>query len=180
MTMRSIPFLLIPCLFAGCASQSRVAVQAPAAPVVAAAVPTKSVETRYEVRGYRDAANPQIRHEAHAVFRRTRVPQNMDSGLETVPRTAFAPASASPLPASEELAAELATQKAITADLRTIRASMAETERQMQAQYGQLVRQSDEARKLREQLEGLRSAPHVADTGAPGSASPEKSAEAKW
>lgn len=180
MTMRSITLVLISCLFAGCTTQSRVAVQPPASPTVAAAQPTKAVETRYDVRGYRDAANPQLRHEAHAVYRRTRVPQNMESDLETAPRTAFAPASVSPLPASDELAAELSTQKAITADLRTIRASMAETERRMQAQYGQLVRQSDDARKLREQLEGVRSAPHVADTGAPVSASPEKPAEAKW
>jgi len=178
--MRSLPFFIVPCLIAGCASQSRVAVQPPAAPVVAASEPTKAVETRYEVRSYREVANPQIRHEAHAVYRRTRVPQNTESASETEPRTAFAPASVSPLPASEELAAELATQKAITAELRTIRASMAETERQMQTQYGQLVRQSDEARRLREQLTGVRSAPHVADTGSPAPASLEKATEAKW
>jgi hypothetical protein len=37
-----------------------------------------------------------------------------------------------------------------------MQSSMAETERRMQAQYAQLVRQSTEAAKLREQLEAER------------------------
>lgn len=178
--MRPILMLVVSTVMAGCANQGRVVLQAPPAPVVAAALPTKLVETRYEVRGYRDAANPSVRHEAHAVYRRTRVPENLGGDHETAPRTAFAPASIAPLPASDELAAELATQKAITAELYTMRAAMAETERQMQVQYGQLVRQSGEALKLRDQLEATRAGPRVAEAGSPAAASSEKSAEVKW
>lgn len=178
--MRSIVMLIIPILVTGCATHRRTAVQPPPPPVVAALSPTKVVETRYEVRGYRDAANPTIRHEAHAVYRRTRVPENASGDFETAPRSTFAPASAAPLPASEELAAELATQKAITTDLLAMRASMAETERRMQAQYGQLVRQSGEAVKLREQLEAERSGPRLANAGTSASGAVEKSPEVKW
>lgn len=178
--MRTILILAFPVLVAGCVNQGRVAVQSPPAPLVAAASPTKLMETRYEVRGYQDAANPSLRHEAHAVYRRTRVSDAMAETLETAPRTAFAPSSVAPLPASDELAAELATQKAITAELRALRASVAETERQMQAQYGQLVRQSGEALKLREQLEATRATPRVADAGPAAPVSPEKPAEVKW
>jgi hypothetical protein len=117
---------------------------------------TKSVETRYNVRGYREAANPAIRHEAHAVYRRTRVPITVSEDLETVPRTAYAPASYAPLPASAELAAELGTQRTITADLHAMQASIEETEQRVQAQYATLVRQSAETLKLREQLEAER------------------------
>lgn len=177
--MRSILILVVPALVAGCATQSRLALQSPPTPLVAAVTPTKLVETRYEVRGYRDAANPSIRHDAHAVYRRTRVPENLSGDLQTAPRSAFAPASIAPLPASEELAAELATQKAITTDLRTMRASMAETERRMQAQYGQLVRQSGDAVKLREQLEAERHSPRLADASPPVTG-PEKPSEVKW
>ena len=179
MIMRSLPMLLISCLMAGCANQSRLALQPPAAPLVAAALPTKQVETRYDVRGYQDAANPALRHEAHAVYRRTRIPATTAETLETIPRTGFAPPSQAPLPASEELAAELATQKVITAELRAMRAAMAETEGRMQAQYGQLVRQSGEALKLREQLEATRTHSSLADARPP-TPGPEKPAEVKW
>jgi hypothetical protein len=124
--------------------------------MIAAVLPTKLVETPYAVRSYREAANPSLRHEAHTVYRRTRVPITASDALETVSRTSFPPASVLPLPASEELAAELATQKKITAELRMAQTSVAEIEQKMQAQYAQLVRQSAEALRLREQLEAER------------------------
>ena len=128
-------------------------VQGPPPVMIAAVLPTKLVETRYDVRSYREAANPSLRHEAHAVFRCTRVPITASDALETVPRTSYPPVSIVPLPASAELATEIATQKKITAELRTAQTSVAEIEQKMQAQYAQLVRQSAEALRLREQLE---------------------------
>lgn len=178
--MRSILTPLVLVLSAGCAHQGRVAVQSPPAPLVAAASPTKVVETRYDVRGYRDAANPSIRHEAHTVYRRTRVPDHQSESLEGAPRSSFAPASVAPLPASAELAAELATQKAITADLRAMQASVAETQRRMEAQYGQLVQESNEAVKLREQLEATRRDPDLADAGPPKGDAGTKRSEVRW
>lgn len=150
--MRPIWILLTPLLTAGCAMPPTV-VQSPPPVMIAAVLPTKLVETRYDVRSYREAANPSLRHEAHAVFRCTRVPITASDALETVPRTAYPPASVTPLPASAELDAELATQKKVTAELRTAQTSVAEIEQKMQAQYAQLVRQSAEALRLREQLE---------------------------
>lgn len=140
----------------GCATHRPVSVVAPPPPALAAVVPTKVVETRYDVRGYREAANPSIRHEAHAIYRQTHVPLNADESGETVPRTAFAPASYTPLPAAAELNAELTSQKAITGELRGMKVAMAETQQRMETQYAQLVRQSAEAAKLREQLEAER------------------------
>lgn len=178
--MRSILIPVVLVLVSGCAHQSRVAVQPPSTPVVAAVAPTKVVETRYDVRGYRDAANPSIRHEAHAVYRRTRVADHQDAASDMAPRSSFAPATVAPLPASAELAAELATQRAITADLRAMRASMAETQRQMQVQYRQLVQQSKEAMKLREQLEAARAGSELRDSGPPLADAGNKVSEVKW
>jgi len=150
----------------GCATHRPVAVAAPP-PAVPAVMPTKILETRYEVRGYREAANPSIRHEAHAVYRQTRVPLHADESKEPVPRTAYAPASYAPLPAAAELNAELASQKAITGELRAMKLAMAEMQLRMEAQYAQLVRQSVEAAKVRGELEAardrLRMAPQVSD-----------------
>lgn len=154
--MRYIPIVLMPLLAAGCTTQVPAIRQSAAPELIAVVAPTKLVETRYEVRSYREAANPAIRHEAHAVYRHTRVPAAESENLETVPRDSFQPVSVAPLPASAELAAELATQVRITTELRAIQASMAETEQRMQAQYALLVRQSAEALKLREQLEAER------------------------
>lgn len=148
----TLPFLAL----VGCATHRPVAVVVPPPPAIAAAMSTKVVETRYEVRGYREAANPSIRHEAHAIYRRTRVPLNADESGETVPRSAYAPASYAPLPAAAELNAELTNQKAITGELRGMKIAMAETQQRMETQYAQLVRQSAEAAKLREQLEAER------------------------
>ena len=162
--MRHAWILFVPLFVVGCVGQIPAAAQPPPPVVTAAVSPTKSVETRYDVRGYREAANPAIRHEAHAVYRRTRVPIAASEDLDTVPRTAYAPASYAPLPASAELAAELGLQKTITADLRAMQASIAETEQRVQAQYATLVRQSAEALKLRDQLEAERRRVHAANT----------------
>lgn len=148
--------LITAVLVTGCATERTIAGRASSAQpldMMAAVSPTKVVETRYEVRGYRDAENLSFRHEAHAIFRRTRVPSTVEDELSTVPRSVYPMASYAPLSASDELAAEIFTQKAITAELRVIQASVVETERRMQAHYETLVRQSSEVAKLRDQLE---------------------------
>jgi len=136
------------------------------------------------VRGYRESASPSIRHEAHAVYRRTRVPVTASDDLETVPRASYPPASAAPLPASEELTAELATQRKITGDVRAMQASMAEIEQKMQAQYAVLVRQSAEAMKVRDQLamerSRIRPVPSVEAVPATPSAAAGGNADVKW
>lgn len=179
MNMRSLVIPFVSVLVAGCATQQHVALQTPAPVAIAAASPTKIVETRYEVRGYLDARDPSIRHEAHAVYRRTRVPDNAPSDYQTVP-SEVAPASIAPLPASDELKAELATQKAITAHMRVMQASMAETERRMQEQYAQLVRESGEILKLRKELEAERTHASAAGTSAPVATTTADGSEAKW
>ena len=143
----------------GCASQphvTKIAPAGPAEPLVREAPATKVVETRYEVRSYRDAERPGVRHAAHAIYRSTRVPAQLDA-LETVPRTAFAPMTHAPLPPSAELSAELSAQRALTADLQALQQRMAAIEHQAKAQYGSLVAQTDETVKLRRQLEAERS-----------------------
>lgn len=186
--MRHTWIFLMSLLGAGCATQSPIATPTalPASPpsvVVPAAMPTKVVETRYEVRSYRDPADPSVLHEAHAVYRRTRVPATASDECATVPRESFPPASYAPLPASEELAVELASQRAITSDIRGIQASIAETEREMQAQYAQLVRQGVEVMKTREQLEAERrrvaAPPPEPDAAAPAGAKAENT-DVKW
>lgn len=148
-------FLSLLCTI-GCSTR-RAATVPPAPPSLAAVQPTKLMETRYDVRGYRDAYNPTIRHEPHAVFRQTRVPLNATDASETAPRTAYPPASYTPLPEASELNAELTKQKTITGELRVMKATMAEMQQRMEAQYGQLVRQSIEAARVREELETERS-----------------------
>jgi hypothetical protein len=184
MTVRNNLIFLMPLLAVGCATQRPVAVQAPAPVVIAAVSPTKIVETRYDVRGYREEASPSIRHEAHAVYRRTRVPVTASDDLETVPRDSYSPVSVAPLPASEELTAELATQRKITGDVRAMQASIAEIEQRMQAQYALLVRQSAEALKLRDQLAAERNRVRPVPTAEPVSVSPVVAsggnAEVKW
>lgn len=153
--MRPIFLFLAPLLVAGCASQMPVTQKAssPKSITVAMQPSTKLVETRYDFRSYREASDSSVRHEAHAVYRTTRVPITVNEELATVPLTAFPPASIAPLPASDELTAELATQKKITSDIRTLQTAMADTEQKMRAQFATLVRQSAETIKLREQLE---------------------------
>ena len=179
MNVRYFGFLLLPLLAAGCASTRPVVVHAPEPAPVAALSPTKIVETRYEVRGYRDPANPAVRHEPHAVFRRTRVPLTAADESATVPRTSAQPASIAPLPASAELAAELATQREITNTIRAMQASVAETEKQMQEQYALLVRQSAEVLKAHKQIEAGRRQEQTTTAAAPV-ATPAGSAATTW
>ena len=183
--MRHSWILLIPLLVAGCATPAPVAMLPSPPAVVAAVSPTKFVETRYDLRSYREATSPAVRHEAHAVYRRTRVPATASDELATVSLTTYAPASVAPLPVSDELAAEIATQKKITADLRVMQNSVAETEQRMQAQYAVLVRQSAEALKLHGQLEAERARlqntiPANSSAPAPTGATVANSTEAKW
>ncbi len=157
--MRGHYLLFAALLVAGCATQRRAAVMtAPPReeePLVHAAKPTRTVETRYEIRAYRDARDPSVRHEPHAVYRSTRVPARVET-LETAPRTEFAPVSFAPLPDSVELGAELATQRQITGELRAIQSSIASVEQRAEAQYSSLVNQTAETIKLRRQLEDER------------------------
>ncbi len=183
--MRPLWIISIPIVVAGCATHLPV-VQTPAqpqGPPVAAVAPTRLVETRYEVGGYRES--PQLRHEAHAVYRQTRVPAPAANSFETVPRTSAPALANSPLPESTELAAELSIQKTITAELRSMQAAMAETECQMQAQYAVLVRQSAEVMGLRQHLETERrrvlAIPAVeAPAQTPSAAGGTPALEVKW
>ena len=190
MNIRNSSVLLIPLLIIGCATP-RPAVPPPVAvqtatptAAIAARSPTKQVETRYEVRGYRETANSSIRHEAHAVYRRTRVPVAASDDLGTVPRDSYPPVSVSPLPASEELTAELATQKKITAELHAMQESIAETEQSMQTQFALLVRQGAEVLKVKGQLDAersrLRSVPSVETTPSAPVAAAAGKEEPKW
>jgi hypothetical protein len=116
------------------------------------AAATRVVETRYEVKSYRDPDDPRVRHDAHAVYRVTRVPAQT-ADLETTPRNKFEPISYAPLPSSAELAAEIAAQKEISAELRAIRSRMAAVEQQARTQLGTLADQTAETVNLRRQLE---------------------------
>src|SRR5437868_3408168 len=97
-------------LVAGCATQRPTAVTVTTPPSekssIRAAPITRVVETRYEIRGYRDSDDPAVRHDAHAVYRSTRVPARIET-LETLPRNVFAPVSYAPLPQGTEAAAEV-------------------------------------------------------------------------
>lgn len=181
--MRHSFWILVAAALAGCASQSSRVAQRPALPPTAPAVSERrAVETPYAVRGYRDSGSPEIRHEAHVVFRRTLVPANADA-TDVVPRTAFAPASYAPLPASEELKAELAKQKAITAEVQAMQADMIATQSKMQAQYAQLVKQSGEALRLRDRLEAERSQTRASAATPPDGVAANndpKATAAKW
>jgi hypothetical protein len=153
--MRCLLSLLVAACVAGCATNRPVA-KAPTnppetKPTVREAVATRIVETRYDMRGYRNADDPNVRHDPHAIYRTTRVPAQVES-LATVPRQTFAPASHAPLPQNAELSAELAAQREITGQLREIKARMALVEQQAQSQYGALVNQTADTVKLRQQL----------------------------
>lgn len=157
-------WLLIPLLLAGCVGNPRAA-RAPARPEpqATATIPanpaTRLVETRYEVRAYHDAADPAVRHDAHAVYRATRVPvrpNGSGDALATVPRETFQPATHVPLPQNAELQAQLATQKQITSELRTIQSAMSATQREAEQKFGELVNQTAETIKLRRELEAER------------------------
>lgn len=159
--MRAYCSFLLALSVAGCATHKQAVRMPPAQPsqaeprIAVKHTGTRVVETRYDVRAYRDIADPSVRHEAHAVYRATRVPIRVEA-LETAPRGEFAPTSYAPLPASAELAAEISTQQDITAQLRAIQAKMAAMEQQARNQFGTLVNQTDESLKLKQQLEAER------------------------
>lgn len=157
--MRSFSILVFTICLAGCATHrpfvNLPASSAPTQPVVRETPATRVVETRYDVRAYRDADDPRVRHDAHSVYRATRVPARVES-LDTAPRTAFAPASYAPLSPSAELTAELEAQRHITSELREIKARMAAIEQQAQSQFGTLVNQTSDTIRLRQQLEAER------------------------
>jgi hypothetical protein len=181
MTMHYFAIAILSLVFTGCATSplpevqvSRPEVRPP--PKVAVANERGLVETRYELRGYRDATTPFLRHEAHAVFRQTRVADSFVDGLETVSRETYPRVSEARLPASEELAAELATQRRITTELRAMQVALSETERGMKDQLATLVRQSAEVLKVRKEIEDEKSrllatpAEPESGAGAPSSA----------
>ena len=169
--MRAVWILLGLTVLVGCATAPKATVMpAPVEkPVANQTSPMHEVETRYEVRGYRDATAPSVRHEAHAVYRTTRVPAHVET-LEVEPRATFASVSYAPLPASAELAAELGVQKQITSDVRAIEARMTEVERQAQTQYQTLVNQTADTIRLRQQLEKERARLREPETKTPGAA----------
>jgi hypothetical protein len=184
-----MPFLTL--LLCGCATQDSVEVYIPTPSqslVRAASEPTKLVETRYELRSYREAANPGIRHEPHAIYRRTRVPVTISSDFVIGSRMNHPPASVVPLAESDELAAELGTQKKITAELHAMQTSMRDTEQRMQAQYATLVRQSAEVAKVRDGLEAERVRLRAVPAATPPATSPARavrpptadSSQVKW
>ena len=188
-------WILLPALLAGCAthSHSTRATGRDAAPPVAA-IPeraaTRLVETRYEIREYHDAANPTVRHDAHAIYRATRVPVRANGEadtLATVPRTTAQPMSYAPLPQNAEMGAELATQKQITAELRTIQTAMSATQKNAEQKFGELVNQTADTIRLRNDLEAERARVRQLETTlreraneAPTTASPTLAADTKW
>jgi hypothetical protein len=109
------------------------------------------------------------------------VPANAEA-TDTVPRTAFAPASYTPLPESTELNAEVAQQKAITAEMQAMQNEMAATQTKMQGQYAQLVKQSGDALRLRERLEVERNQARANTATADGVAAngDPRTTQAKW
>lgn len=157
--MRSYASVFAVLCLAGCATEQPMPIVKARAPaeksVVHEAAPMHGVETRYDIRSYRDANDASVRHDAHAVYRTTRVATRVEA-LETEPRGESAPVSYAPLPASTELSAELAAQKQITGELRAIKGRMLAMEQQAESQYGTLVNQTAETIKLRQQLEEAR------------------------
>lgn len=157
--MRSSWILILAMCVGGCVTHRPTASSSPAGvapkPVVRAAPATQLVETRYDVRAYRDAEDPAVRHDAHAVYRTTRVPTSVAS-LDAAPRSTAPSISYAPLPANAELSAELAAQRQITAELREIKARMAAIQQQAEGQYGTLVNQTADTLRLRQQLEAER------------------------
>ncbi len=160
--MRAFWFIGMTLGVAGCATHpavTRSAVPAKPSPIAAATMKdTQIVDTPYAVRAYRDPDDPAVIHEAHVVMRETRVPRALTSEheIDTLPRDSMPAASYAPLPPNAELAAELATQTQITADLRKIQASMAATQQRAEAQYGSLVNATADTLQLRQQLEAER------------------------
>lgn len=140
---------------AGCVSQAplkQTSGQQPAKPPLAfRQTETRLLATPYTIRGYRDPDDPTVLHDGHTVYRLTRVPD--PTAIQGIlPRTAIHSVTYAPLPASEELAAELATQRQITAELRQIEASMIRTQQQALTEVGKLVNQKAEAVRRQNQI----------------------------
>jgi hypothetical protein len=187
MTMYSSLLILAVLFAAGCATphaSPRRPLPASEPILVTTIQPTRVVETRYDLRGYRDGIDASLRHEPHSVYRRTRVPVAAADELSHVPRETHPPASIAPLPASEELAAELATQKALKNELRAMQTALADAEQKMKAQYAALVQQSVETTQLREQLEAernrLRTTPTSEIPGVATTTTTPANAEVRW
>lgn len=170
--------ICFPLTFAGCASPEPIVVLANPRPVLVAQSATHPVEIPYEIAAYREPSAPDIRHEAHTVYRSIQIPNNQTEALTSEPRTKALPISFSPLPASVELGVELDKQKSITAEMRAMESSMIETQQKMQSQYAQLVRQTSEATQLRADLEAQRNARTTTSPSA-GAKAPSE-ADAKW
>jgi hypothetical protein len=185
--------LIFPLLLAGCATQTTIAPKPIALTAPTSVADPHVVVTRYELGSYR---YPQDRpeHSGLAVFRSTRITgKTVPVGLDA--RAWNVPASFDPLPPSAELSAELSAQRDITARIRAAQEVIAGLEKQMRAQYGTLVTQTEETLRLRAKLETeranvqqleaqLRNQPHtaaetpaVAETTVPNSSS---SQEVKW
>lgn len=182
--MRRYMILIATLWIAGCATHRPAATVtvAEVQPIVREAPPMYEVETRYDLRSYRDADDPSVRHEPHAVYRETLVPEVVKS-LVTVPRSNFTPVTYDPLPPSAELAAEIAEQKEITVELRSIQSAMATMEEQARNQYGTLVDQTAESVKLRQKLEADRARVGKLETrlrAGDTAAAPALPAETNW
>ena len=148
--MHRLTIILLPLIASGCVAPQSVSIPtSPEPPQLAVTTPLKTVEARYEVGGYFDR---NLRHEPHAVYRRTQIPVNQNS----VSRNRAPAVSVVPLPPSEELAAELRTQREITANLRAVQARMAEIEQAAKTQYTALVKQMAEITELRAEVERSR------------------------
>jgi len=179
--MRPLVLLLLP-LFSACASVPQLEkTPAPEPAPIAAAPQNKAIESRYEVRSYREAGDPSIRHEAHAVFRRTIVPMSAQDRQGVECRTSAPPASVTPLPASEELEAELKSQRAMTQEILVMRANIIETQKKIQAQYALLQQQAAEIAKTYEKVKGDKRTARVAPSQeSPASEAAAGTSAEKW
>jgi len=110
--------------------------------------------TRYELGSYRYPRSAQGSREV-AVERQTRVPANLGN-VDQPALLSYVPVSFDPLPKSVELEAELATQREMTARIRTAQQAMVELEQRARGQFETLVAQTGETLRLREELEAER------------------------
>lgn len=144
--------------------------------------PRIAMEVPYFVRGYHDTRDPNLRHGAHVVYRRIMVAVRTESGDERVPHARSV--AHAPLPMSTELAAELATQKALTAEVQAVEKTLKDIERAMRAHYADLLRQSASVQRVREELEAERERLRVVATESlpsdPPSPESTKSTAAPW
>jgi hypothetical protein len=147
-------YLLLSLLAVGCATQQPVARKLSAPTVTKSEDDPHVVVTRYELGSYRYPRETSASVEP-AVFRSTRISGEATStGLDA--RLTHAPASFDPLPASVELSAELSAQRDITDRIRAAQEVIVGLEKQVRAQYGVLVTQTDETMQLRNKLEAER------------------------